>query len=249
MTPVLLQHIWGPRMLLELNGIHAFYGKIEALKGLSLRVREHTIVSLLGANGAGKTTTVRTIVGLHRSRDNDIRFDDRPIGNVPPHQMVGLGISMVPERRELFPDMSVADNLEMGAYRRRDRQDIRRTLDWIHSLFPVLTERRGERAGALSGGQQQMLAIGRGLMSRPRLLLLDEPTLGLAPLLVNQIFAIVQELNNQGITILLIEQNARQALKLAEYGYILENGRIVLEGESALLMEHEDVRRSYLGAI
>jgi len=236
-------------MLLELNAVHAFYGKVEALKGVSLRVREHAIVSLLGTNGAGKTTTVRTIVGLHRSRNNDIRFDNRLIGNVPPHQIVGLGISMVPERRELFPDMSVVDNLEMGAYSRHDRRDVRRALDWIYGLFPVLAERRKQRAGALSGGQQQMLAIGRSLMSRPRLLLLDEPTLGLAPLLVKQIFAIVQELNRQGITILLIEQNARQALRLAEYGYILENGRIALEGESALLMRDENVQRSYLGAI
>ena len=236
-------------MLLELNAVHAFYGKVEALKGISLRVRERAIVSLLGANGAGKTTTVRTIMGLHRSRDNDIRFDNAPIGNVAPHQIVGLGIAMVPERRELFPDMSVVDNLDMGAYRRRDRRDVRRTLDWIYTLFPVLAERRKQRAGALSGGQQQMLAIGRSLMSRPRLLLLDEPTLGLAPVLVKQIFAIVQELNRQGITILLIEQNARQALKLAEYGYILENGRIALEGEGALLMQDENVQRSYLGAI
>jgi len=212
-------------------------------------VRERAIVSLLGANGAGKTTTVRTIMGMHRSRDNDIRFDNAPIGNVAPHQIVGLGIAMVPERRELFPDMSVVDNLDMGAYRRRDRRDVRRTLDWIYTLFPVLAERRKQRAGALSGGQQQMLAIGRSLMSRPRLLLLDEPTLGLAPVLVKQIFAIVQELNRQGITILLIEQNARQALKLAEYGYILENGRIALEGEGALLMQDENVQRSYLGAI
>ena len=236
-------------MLLELKAVHAFYDKIEALKGISLRVREHAIVSLLGANGAGKTTTVRTIMGMHRSRDNDIRFDNAPIGNVAPHQIVGLGIAMVPERRELFPDMSVVDNLDMGAYRRRDRHDVRRALDWIYTLFPVLAERRKQRAGALSGGQQQMLAIGRSLMSRPRLLLLDEPTLGLAPLLVKQMFAIVQELNRQGITILLIEQNARQALKLAEYGYILENGRIALEGEGALLMQDENVQRSYLGAI
>src|SRR6516164_2974992 len=246
---VSLQHIWELRMLLELNAVHAFYGKVEALKGISLRVREHAIVSLLGANGAGKTTTVRTIMGLHRSRDHDIRFDNAPIGKVAPHQIVGLGIAMVPERRELFPDMSVVDNLDMGAYRRRDRHDVRRALDWIYTLFPVLAERRRQWAGALSGGQQQMLAIGRSLMSRPRLLLLDEPTLGLAPLLVKQIFAIVQELNRQGITILLIEQNARQALKLAEYGYILENGRIALEGEGALLMQDENVQRSYLGAI
>jgi branched-chain amino acid transport system ATP-binding protein len=236
-------------MLLELNAIHAFYGKIEAVKGVSLRVKERTIVSLLGANGAGKTTVVRTIVGLHRSRDNDIRFDHQPIGNVPPHRIVGLGIAMVPERRELFPDMSVVDNLEMGGYTRRNLQETRRTLEWTYSLFPVLAERRKQRAGALSGGQQQMLAIGRSLMSRPRLLLLDEPTLGLAPLVVKQMFEILRNLNQQGITIMLIEQNANQALKLAEYAYILENGRIVLEGESAILMNDENVRRSYLGAI
>jgi branched-chain amino acid transport system ATP-binding protein len=236
-------------MLLELNAIHAFYGKIEAVKGVSLGVKERTIVSLLGANGAGKTTVVRTIVGLHRSRDNDIRFDNQPIGNVPPHRIVGLGIAMVPERRELFPDMSVVDNLEMGGYTRRNLQEIRRTLEWTYSLFPVLAERRKQRAGALSGGQQQMLAIGRSLMSSPRLLLLDEPTLGLAPLVVKQMFEILRNLNQQGITIMLIEQNANQALKLAEYAYILENGRIVLEGESATLMNDENVRRSYLGAI
>jgi branched-chain amino acid transport system ATP-binding protein len=236
-------------MLLELNAIHAFYGNIEALKGVSLRVRERGIVSLLGANGAGKTTVVRTIVGLHRSRANDIRFDNQPIGKVPAHRIVGLGISMVPERRELFPDMSVLDNLEMGAYTRHSRPEVRQALDWTYSLFPVLAERRKQRAGALSGGQQQMLAIGRSLMSRPRLLLLDEPTLGLAPLIVKQIFAILRNLNQQGITIMLIEQNANQALKLAEYGYILENGRIVLEGESATLMNDDNVQRSYLGAI
>jgi branched-chain amino acid transport system ATP-binding protein len=236
-------------MLLELNAIHAFYGKIEAVKGVSLRVEDRSIVSLLGANGAGKTTVVRTIVGLHRSCDNDIRFDNRPIGNVPPHQIVGLGIAMVPERRELFPDMSVVDNLEMGGYTRRDAKEIRRTLEWTYSLFPVLAERRKQRAGALSGGQQQMLAIGRSLMSRPRLLLLDEPTLGLAPLIVKQMFEILRTLNQQGITIMLIEQNANQALKLAEYAYILENGRIVLQGESAILVNDESVRRSYLGAI
>jgi branched-chain amino acid transport system ATP-binding protein len=236
-------------MLLELNAMHAFYGKIEAVKGVSLRVKERSIVSLLGANGAGKTTVVRTIVGLHRSRDNDIRFDNQPIGNVLPHQIVSLGIAMVPERRELFPDMSVVDNLEMGGYTRRHLPEIRRTLEWTYSLFPVLAERRKQRAGALSGGQQQMLAIGRSLMSRPRLLLLDEPTLGLAPLVVKQMFEILRNLNQQGITIMLIEQNANQALKLAEYAYILENGRIALEGESAILMNDENVRRSYLGAI
>jgi branched-chain amino acid transport system ATP-binding protein len=235
-------------MMLELINVNAYYGRIQALKDISLHVNEGKIVSLLGANGAGKTTTVRTIVGLNRSTANDIRFDGRPIGRIPPHKIVRLGISMVPERRELFPDMKVIDNLEMGAYSRANADELRRDLDWIYSLFPVLAERRKNRAGALSGGQQQMLAIGRALMSHPRLLLLDEPTLGLAPLIVKQIFATLQKLNQDGMTILLIEQNANQALKLSEYSYILENGQIALEGKSAVLRADPTVQRSYLGA-
>ncbi len=235
--------------MLELRSINAFYGRIQALRGISLRVNEGAIVSLLGANGAGKTTVVRTIVGLNRSADNDIRFRDQPIGKVPTHAIVRLGIATVPERRELFPQMSVVDNLEIGAYTRRKAQDVRQDLERVYELFPVLAERRRQRAGMLSGGQQQMLAIGRALMSRPRFLLLDEPTLGLAPLIVRQIFGTLQDLNRDGITILLIEQNAHQALKLSEYAYILENGRIVLEGPSESLRNDQTVQRSYLGAI
>ena len=236
-------------MMLELDNVNAYYGRIHALKNVSLRVDEGKIVSLLGANGAGKTTTVRTIVGLNRSTANDIRFDGRPIGRISPHKIVRLGIAMVPERRELFPDMKVIDNLEMGGYSRADAAEMRRDLDWIYSLFPVLAERRKNRAGALSGGQQQMLAIGRALMSHPRLLLLDEPTLGLAPLIVKQIFGTLRKLNQDGMTILLIEQNANQALKLSEYSYILENGRIALQGRSAVLSADPTVQRSYLGSI
>jgi branched-chain amino acid transport system ATP-binding protein len=236
-------------MMLELINVNAYYGRIHALKDVSLRVDEGKIVSLLGANGAGKTTIVRTIVGLNRSTANDIRFEGRPIGRIPPHKIVRLGVAMVPERRELFPDMKVIDNLEMGGYSRADAAEMRRDLDWIYSLFPVLAERRKNRAGALSGGQQQMLAIGRALMSHPRLLLLDEPTLGLAPLIVKQIFSTLRKLNQDGITILLIEQNANQALKLSEYSYILENGRIALQGKSAVLSADPTVQRSYLGAI
>lgn len=235
--------------MLELINVNAYYGRIHALKDVSLRVDEGKIVSLLGANGAGKTTIVRTIVGLNRSTANDIRFEGRPIGRIPPHKIVRLGVAMVPERRELFPDMKVIDNLEMGGYSRADAAEMRRDLDWIYSLFPVLAERRKNRAGALSGGQQQMLAIGRALMSHPRLLLLDEPTLGLAPLIVKQIFSTLRKLNQDGITILLIEQNANQALKLSEYSYILENGRIALQGKSAVLSADPTVQRSYLGAI
>jgi branched-chain amino acid transport system ATP-binding protein len=235
--------------MLELINVNAYYGRIHALKNVSLRVDEGKIVSLLGANGAGKTTTVRTIVGLNRSTANDIRFEGRAIGRIPPHKIVRLGIAMVQERRELFPDMKVIDNLEMGGYSRVDAAEMRRDLDWIYSLFPVLAERRKNRAGALSGGQQQMLAIGRALMSHPRLLLLDEPTLGLAPLIVKQIFGTLRKLNQDGMTILLIEQNASQALKLSEYAYILENGRIALEGRSAVLSAEPSVQRSYLGSI
>jgi branched-chain amino acid transport system ATP-binding protein len=235
--------------MLELRKVDAFYGKIQALSAVSLRVDEGKIVSLLGANGAGKTTMVRTIVGLNRTANNDIRFEGQPIGKVPPHRIVRLGIAMVPERREVFPDMKVIDNLEMGAYTRRNRADVHRDIEWIYSLFPVLAERRKQRAAALSGGQQQMLAVGRALMSRPRLLLLDEPTLGLAPLIVKQIFETLRLLNQDGMTILLIEQNANQALKLSEYSYILENGRIVREGESSFLRTDPAVQQSYLGAI
>jgi branched-chain amino acid transport system ATP-binding protein len=236
-------------MMLELINVNAYYGRIQALKDVSLRVDEGKIVSVLGPNGSGKTTTVRTIVGLNRSIANDIRFEGRPIGRIPPHQIVRLGIAMVPERRELFSDMKVIDNLEMGAYSRANTAQMRRDLDWIYSLFPVLAERGKNRAGALSGGQQQMLAIGRALMSRPRLLLLDEPTLGLAPLIVKQIFATLRQLNQKGKTILLIEQNANQALKISDYSYILENGRIALEGKSSALIANPTVQRSYLGAI
>jgi branched-chain amino acid transport system ATP-binding protein len=235
--------------MLELNNVNAFYGKIHALKGVSIRVNPGQIVSLLGANGAGKTTTVRTIVGLNRSVENDIRFEGKPIGSVPPHRIVRLGIATVPERREVFPEMTVIDNLEMGGYSRRGSGELHSDLAWIYSLFPQLAERGKQKAAALSGGQQQMLAIGRALMSRPRLLLLDEPTLGLAPLIVKQIFEILRKLNEQGTTILLIEQNANQALKLSEYAYILENGRIVLEGKSSVLRTNPTVERSYLGAI
>jgi branched-chain amino acid transport system ATP-binding protein len=236
-------------MMLELTNVNAYYGRIRALKDVSLHVDEGKIVSLLGANGAGKTTTVRTIVGLNRSAANDIRFEGRQIGKIPPHKIVRLGIAMVPERRELFGDMKVLDNLEMGAYSRAGAAKMRRDLEWIYSLFPILAERQRNRATDLSGGQQQMLAIGRALMSHPRLLLLDEPTLGLAPLIVRQIFAILRQLNQEGMTILLIEQNANQALKLSEYSYILENGRIALEGKSAFLGADPTVQRSYLGAI
>lgn len=235
--------------MLELRNVNSFYGHIQALKDVSLRVPDGQIVCLLGANGAGKTTTVRTIVGLNRTPKNDIRFCGERIDQTPAHKVVSLGIAMVPERRELFAQMTVADNIGIGAYVRNDTNRIKADLDRMYQMFPVLAARRLQRAGTLSGGQQQMVAIARALMSRPRLLLLDEPTLGLAPLIIQEIFKTLAILNNEKITILLIEQNARQALQLASYGYILENGKVVLEGASDSLLKNPDVERSYLGAI
>jgi branched-chain amino acid transport system ATP-binding protein len=235
--------------MLELRNVNSFYGHIQALKDVSLRVPDGQIVCLLGANGAGKTTTVRTIVGLNRSAKNDIRFCGERIDQTPAHKVVSLGIAMVPERRELFAQMTVADNIGIGAYVRNDTNRIKADLDRMYQTFPVLAARRLQRAGTLSGGQQQMVAIARALMSRPRLLLLDEPTLGLAPLIIQEIFKTLAVLNNEKLTILLIEQNARQALQLANYGYILENGKVVLEGTSDALLKNPDVERSYLGAI
>jgi branched-chain amino acid transport system ATP-binding protein len=236
--------------VLELKNVNSFYGHIHALRDVSLRVAEGTIVCLLGANGAGKTTTVRTIVGLNRSARNDIRFCGKRIDEVPAHRIVSLGIAMVPERRELFAQMTVADNIEIGAYVRNDNAGIKTDLELIYHMFPALFERRSQKAGALSGGQQQMVAIARALMSRPRLLLLDEPTLGLAPLIIQDIFKTLGLLNRERkLTILLIEQNARQALQLASYGYILETGKVVLKGTSEALLKNPEVERSYLGAI
>jgi branched-chain amino acid transport system ATP-binding protein len=236
--------------VLELKDVNSFYGHIHALRDVSLRVAEGTIVCLLGANGAGKTTTVRTIVGLNRSARNDIRFCGKRIDEVPAHRIVSLGIAMVPERRELFAQMTVADNIEIGAYVRNDNAGIKTDLELIYHMFPALFERRSQKAGALSGGQQQMVAIARALMSRPRLLLLDEPTLGLAPLIIQDIFKTLGLLNRERkLTILLIEQNARQALQLASYGYILETGKVVLKGTSESLLKNPEVERSYLGAI
>ena len=235
--------------MLELRNVNSFYGHIHALKDVSLRVPDGQIVCLLGANGAGKTTTVRTIVGLNRSAKNDIRFCGERIDQTPAHKVVSLGIAMVPERRELFAQMTVADNIGIGAYVRNDTNRIKADLDLMYQMFPVLAARRLQRAGTLSGGQQQMVAIARALMSRPRLLLLDEPTLGLAPLIIQEIFKTLTVLNNEKLTILLIEQNARQALQLASYGYILENGKVVLEGASDTLLKNPDVERSYLGTI
>jgi len=237
----------GATPILEIEDIHTYYGSIHALKGISLTVNEGEIVTLLGANGAGKSTTLRSINGLNRPRQGAIRFQGREITSIPAHQIVKRGIAQSPEGRRLFPRMSVTENLEMGAFQRNDRAEIREDMDRVFELFPRLHERRNQRAGTMSGGEQQMCAIGRALMARPKLLLLDEPSLGLAPIFVERIFDIVKQINEQGTSILLVEQNALMALDNADRGYVLETGRIVLADDAASLKTNEQVRKTYLG--
>jgi branched-chain amino acid transport system ATP-binding protein len=232
---------------LAVESLDVYYGSVHALKGVSIRVEAGEIVTLIGANGAGKTTLLRTISGLVPSRSGRIAFEGRDITRVAPHEIVGLGISQSPEGRMVFANMSVQDNLELGAYRRRDRGGIKQDQEQVFQLFPRLLERRRQLSGTLSGGEQQMLAMGRALMSRPRLLLLDEPSLGIAPLLVRDIFKTIAEINRRGTTVLLVEQNAHMALGIAKRGYVLETGRVVLEDESAKLAANDDVRAAYLG--
>ena len=232
---------------LRLDDVHTFYGSIQALKGISLEVREGEIVTLIGANGAGKSTTLRSINGLNTPKQGSIVFKGKEITRRAPHDIVEMGISQSPEGRRLFPHMSVLENLEMGAFQRRDRSGIREDLDRVYSLFPRLAERRNQKAGTLSGGEQQMCAIGRALMARPKLLLLDEPSMGLAPIFVEKIFEIIGEINSQGTTILLVEQNALMALDAAQRGYVLETGRVVLADEAKSLRQNEQVRKTYLG--
>jgi branched-chain amino acid transport system ATP-binding protein len=232
---------------LRLEGVHTFYGSIEALKGISLEVHAGEIVTLIGANGAGKSTTLRSINGLNTPREGSIVFEGRNITRTAPHEIVGMGISQSPEGRRLFPHMTVLENLEMGAFQRRDRGGIREDLDRVYSLFPRLAERKSQRAGTLSGGEQQMVAIGRALMARPKLLMLDEPSMGLAPIFVEKIFEIIGEINEQGTTILLVEQNALMALDAADRGYVLETGHVALADDAKSLRENEQVRKAYLG--
>jgi branched-chain amino acid transport system ATP-binding protein len=237
----------GATPILELNDVHTYYGTIHALKGISLDVHEGEVVTLLGANGAGKSTTLRSINGLNRPRQGTIRFQGRDITQTPPHEIVKHGIAQSPEGRRLFPRMTVTENLEMGAFQRRDRAGIREDMERVFELFPRLQERRSQKAGTMSGGEQQMCAIGRALMARPKLLLLDEPSLGLAPIFVERIFDIVKTINEQGTSILLVEQNALMALDHAHRGYVLETGRIVLADSAAALKTNEQVRKTYLG--
>ena len=234
-------------VVLRIEDIHTFYGTIEALKGISLEVREGEIVTLIGANGAGKSTTLRSVNGLNQPREGTITFRGKNITRRPPHEIVGMGISQSPEGRRLFPHMSVLENLEMGAFQRSDRKQIREDLDRVYGLFPRLAERKDQRAGTMSGGEQQMCAIGRALMARPQLLMLDEPSMGLAPIFVEKIFEIIHEINEQGTTILLVEQNALMALDSADRGYVLETGRVALADDAKSLRQNEQVRKAYLG--
>jgi branched-chain amino acid transport system ATP-binding protein len=235
-------------VILRLTDIHSYYGNIHALQGISLEVRTGEIVTLLGANGAGKTTTLRTIHGLLRAREGRIEFEGKDITNMPAHQHVSHGIGQAPEGRRIFSRMSVMENLQMGGYSRKDTSGLPDDYERVFKLFPRLQERRSQHGGTLSGGEQQMLAIGRALMTRPKLLLLDEPSMGLSPILVEQIFSIIREINGQGTTILLVEQNALMALGIADRGYVLQTGRIVQSGDAQALLNDPEVRKAYLGA-
>jgi branched-chain amino acid transport system ATP-binding protein len=239
-------------MLLDIRDINTYYGNIHALKGISLQVEQGEIVTVIGANGAGKTTLLNTISGVLHPATGEVLFDDKSIGKMSPDKVVRVGISQVPERRQVFSTLNVLDNLLLGAYLRHGREpkeEIQKDLDFVFDIFPVLRERQKQTGGTLSGGEQQMLALGRGLMAKPKLLLLDEPSLGLAPLLVREIFRVAGELREHGTTILLVEQNARAALRLADRGYVLETGKVVVEGTSEELLGDERVQEAYLGGL
>jgi branched-chain amino acid transport system ATP-binding protein len=233
--------------MLKLTDVHTYYGAIHAVKGVDLEVHQGEIVTLIGANGAGKSTTLRSINGLSHPRRGTIIFNGKNITEMPPHEVVKSGISQSPEGRRLFPHMTVLENLDLGAFQRKDRSQLREDLDRVYDLFPRLNERKSQKAGTLSGGEQQMVAIGRALMARPKLLMLDEPSMGLAPIFVERIFDIVKEINSQGTPILLVEQNALMALDVANRGYVMETGRIALKGDAQELRDNEQVRKTYLG--
>jgi branched-chain amino acid transport system ATP-binding protein len=234
--------------MLELRDVKTFYGNIQALKGISIEIAEGEIITLIGANGAGKSTTLMSICGIAPPRSGEILFMGQPIQELSPNKIVALGISQVPEGRRIFPRLSVTENLDMGAFLRSDKDGVKKDIDYIYSLFPILAERRAQAGGTLSGGEQQMLAISRALMARPRLLLMDEPSLGLAPIIVRQIFDIIKKINAESnTTIFLVEQNANLALKVAHRGYVMETGRITVSDSAEKLLANDDVRRAYLG--
>jgi len=234
--------------MLKLISVESYYGRIRALKGISLQVPEGGIVALLGANGAGKSTTLKTISGLIHTAGGEILYQGQPIHHISPHRIVRMGICQVPEGRDIFMGLTVQENLKMGAFTRKDGKEVQRNLNRIYTSFPILNSRAKQMAGTLSGGEQQMLATARGLMSNPKLMLLDEPSLGLAPLLVEEIFHIIEEINREGVTILLVEQNANMALRTARYGYVMETGRIALHDNAENLIKNDYVRKVYLGA-
>lgn len=233
--------------MLKIENLNVSYGGIKALQGIDLEVPEGKIVTLIGANGAGKSSLLRTISGLVKAESGSIKVNQKEIAGLPIHKICKEGIALSPEGRRVFSDLSVKENLKIGAYLRKDTKEIEKDLEWVYSLFPRLQERSWQFAGTLSGGEQQMLAVGRALMSRPKLLMLDEPSLGLAPLIVQQIFSIIQDINKAGVTILLIEQNANMALKIADLAYVIETGHIVLKGSGEELLQNETVREAYLG--
>ncbi|MDO4275529.1 MAG: ABC transporter ATP-binding protein [Eubacteriales bacterium] len=233
--------------LLEVKDIQVYYGMIQALKGVSFEVNEGEVIALIGANGAGKTTTLHTVTGLLRAKTGQINFDGQDITKIPPHKIVTMGMAHVPEGRRVFANMSVLQNLKMGAFTRTDKVEIEESLRKVYKRFPRLEERQNQMAGTLSGGEQQMLAMGRALMSKPRIILMDEPSMGLSPIFVNEIFDIIKEVSESGTTVLLVEQNAKKALSIADRGYVLETGKIILDGNADDLLNDESVQKAYLG--
>lgn len=239
--------IWGWMKMLRVEDLRVAYGGIEALKGISLEVEDGKIVTLIGANGAGKSTLLRTIVGLVKPQSGKITYNDQEITGLNSQKIVQTGLTLVPEGRRIFPNLTVLENLQIGAYMRNDKEEIAKDIKWVYELFPRLEERNWQMAGTLSGGEQQMLALGRALLSRPKLLMMDEPSLGLAPLIIKDIFTIIQEINSRGMTILLIEQNANMALKVAHKAYVLETGQITMSGTGQEIFENPDIKEAYLG--
>lgn len=233
--------------MLEMRNVDTYYGNIQALRDVSLHVDDGEIVSLIGANGAGKSTTLMTICGINKAREGEVIWNGKDIRNLSPHEIVHLGISQVPEGRLIFPDLSVEENLDLGAFLRKDPEAVKKDKTYVFDLFPILEQRRKQPGGTLSGGEQQMLAISRALMGRPKLMLLDEPSLGLAPIIIQQIFEIIKKVNEAGTTVFLVEQNANQALRIANRGYVMENGRIVMEDAASALLSNPGVRSAYLG--
>ena len=232
---------------LEVNDLSVYYGMIQALKGISFKVEKGEIVALIGANGAGKTTTLHTLSGLISAKGGSIIYKDKDISKIPPHKLVSVGMAHIPEGRRIFSEMSVLENLKMGAYTRKDREEIEDSIEKIYKRFPWLEERKNQLAGTMSGGEQQMLAMGRALMSKPEIVLMDEPSMGLSPIFVNEIFDIIKQMRREGVTVLLVEQNAKKALSVSDRAYVLENGKIVMQGRASEIMDDESIKKAYLG--